>query len=66
MKQILIETAKVLGLVTVIAFIAAWIGCPDDLFIALIAVSSVFAQDLYDGLLFLYRKIHKKIHNIFK
>lgn len=62
MKQILIETAKVLGLVTVIAIIAAWAECPDDLFIVLIAVSSVFAQDLYDGLHFVYRKIL----NIFK
>jgi hypothetical protein len=62
MKQILIDLLKVMGIVIAIVMLVRWLNIADDLAIVLIAVSSVFIQDFYDGLLFLYRKIA----NLFK
>ena len=62
MKQILIDLLKLLVLVMVMVVLAKWMNIPDDLAIVLMVASSVFVQDFYDGLHFVYRKIA----NLFK
>ena len=57
MKQILIDLLKLLVLVMVMVVLAKWMNIPDDLAIVLMVASSVFVEDFFTGLDFLYRKI---------